>query len=147
MGKHFAHPSVCDVVLALDSIYGKDGPLDSPSKLSYLHTKAKDEDSKLWLVGHVAHMVEKTTFHAKRTVWSRHDWQHSLATRASMIWLSFIVRYMRHSPQLYQPWTRRRKDMLKSAAPMMGFTVCTVVEYPTNRVTWALSTAFHRVAV
>ena len=31
------------------------------------HTKANDEDSKLWLVGHVAHMVENI-FHEKRTV-------------------------------------------------------------------------------
>ena len=37
-------------------------PFDSLAKLSYLHTKAKDEDSKLWLVGHVAHMVENNTF-------------------------------------------------------------------------------------
>ena len=58
MGNTLSIPSVCDVVLALDSIYGKDGPLDSPSKLSYPHTKAKYADSKLWLVGHVAHMVE-----------------------------------------------------------------------------------------
>ena len=58
MGNTLSIPSVCDVVLALGSIYGKDGPFDSLAKLSYLHTKAKDEDSKLWLVGHVAHMVE-----------------------------------------------------------------------------------------
>ena len=68
MGNTLSITSVRDAVLALDSMYGNDGPLDSPAKLSYLHTKAKDEDSKLWLVGHVAHMVEQPTFHAKRTV-------------------------------------------------------------------------------
>ena len=68
MGNTLSIPSVCDVVLALDSIYGKDGPLDSPATLSYPHTNANDEDSKLWLVGHVAHMVENTVCHDKRTV-------------------------------------------------------------------------------